>query len=37
VLSSLVDTVGARDRKLLDELDRLVREKRRALKKREDR
>jgi BlaI family penicillinase repressor len=37
VLSNLVDTVGARDRELLDELDRLVREKRRALKKREDR
>jgi predicted transcriptional regulator len=36
VLSSLVDTVGARDRELLDELDRLVREKRRALKRRED-
>lgn len=31
VLSHLVDTVGARDRQLLDELDRLVREKRRAL------
>ena len=31
VLSNLVDTVGARDRRLLDELDRLVREKRRAL------
>ena len=31
VLSNLVDTVGARDRQLLDELDRLVREKRRAL------
>jgi len=35
VLSSLVDAVGDRDRELLDELDRLVREKRRALKRRE--
>src|SRR5262245_17876621 len=33
ILSSLVDTVSARDRELLEELDRLVREKRRALKK----
>lgn len=33
VLSSLVDTVGERDRELLDDLDRLVREKRRALKR----
>jgi predicted transcriptional regulator len=32
VLSSLVDTVGDRDRQLLDELDRLVRLKRRKLK-----
>ena len=31
VLSSLVDTVGDRDRQLLDELDRLIREKRRQL------
>jgi predicted transcriptional regulator len=31
VLSSLVDAVSERDRKLLDELDRLVREKRREL------
>jgi len=37
ILSSLVDTVGAGDRELLDELDRLVREKRRALKRRGDR
>lgn len=37
VLSHLVDTVGARDRQLLDELDRLVREKRRALDRREPR
>ena len=37
VLSSLVDAVGDRDRVLLDELDRLVREKRRALKRREGR
>jgi predicted transcriptional regulator len=31
VLSNLVDAVGDRDRQLLDELDRLVREKRRRL------
>jgi predicted transcriptional regulator len=31
VLSSLVDAVSERDRSLLDELERLVREKRRAL------
>jgi predicted transcriptional regulator len=37
VLSSLVDTLGAGDRELLDELDRLVREKRRALKRGEGR
>jgi predicted transcriptional regulator len=37
VLSHLVDTVGARDQQLLDELDRLVREKRRALDRREPR
>src|SRR4051794_7997833 len=37
VLSSLVDTVGDRDHQLLDELDRLVREKRRQLKRREGR
>lgn len=37
VLSHLVDTVGARDRELLDELDRLVREKRRELDRREPR
>jgi len=30
-----VDTVSARDRELLDELDRLVREKRRELDRRE--
>lgn len=35
LLSSLVDAVGARDRGLLDELERLVREKRRELKKQE--
>jgi predicted transcriptional regulator len=34
VLSSLVDTVGERDRQLLDELDRLVQEKRRKLDRR---
>lgn len=37
VLSSLVDTVGARDHKLLDDLDRLIQEKRRQLKRREGR
>ena len=37
VLSSLVDTVGDRDHRLLDELDRLVKEKRRTLKRREPR
>ncbi len=31
LLSSLVDAVGEQDRRLLDELDRLVREKRRQL------
>jgi predicted transcriptional regulator len=35
VLSNLVDTVGDRDGQLLDELDRLVREKRRILKRKE--
>ena len=34
VLSSLVDSVGEKDRQLLDELDRLVREKRRELDRR---
>ena len=33
VLSRLVDVVGESDQKLLDELDRLVKEKRRRLKK----
>jgi len=33
VLSSLVDAVGESDRELLDELDRLVREKRRQLRR----
>jgi predicted transcriptional regulator len=37
VLSNLVDTVGEGDRQLLDELDRLIREKRRELKRREPR
>jgi predicted transcriptional regulator len=37
VLSHLVDTVSAGDRQLLDELDRLVREKRRALDGKEPR
>ena len=35
VLSSLVDSVGEKDRQLLDELDRLVREKRRELDRRD--
>jgi predicted transcriptional regulator len=34
ILSSLVDVVSERDRTLLDELERLVREKRRALARR---
>jgi predicted transcriptional regulator len=34
VLSSLVDAVSERDRALLDELERLIREKRRAVKDR---
>jgi predicted transcriptional regulator len=34
ILSSLVDAVSERDRTLLDELERLVREKRRALARR---
>jgi predicted transcriptional regulator len=33
ILSSLVDAVSARDRALLDELERLVREKRRAIER----
>jgi predicted transcriptional regulator len=32
VLACIVDTVSARDRELLDELDRLIKEKRRELK-----
>lgn len=36
-LSSLVDAVGDRDRELLDELERLVREKRRALEEQKPR
>ncbi len=35
VLSSIVDAVGERDRAMLDELERLVREKRRALARRQ--
>jgi len=35
VLSHLVDTVSARDRELLDELGRLIREKRREIDRRE--
>lgn len=34
VLACIVDTVSERDRELLDELDRLIREKRRELKQR---
>jgi predicted transcriptional regulator len=37
LLSSLVDAVGESDHMLLDELDRLIREKRRALRRREGR
>jgi len=37
ILSSLVDAVSERDRALLGELERLVREKRRALDRREPR
>ena len=33
VLACIVDTITARDRELLDELDRLVQEKKRALKR----
>jgi predicted transcriptional regulator len=34
ILACIVDTVSEKDRQLLDELDRLIREKRRELKKR---
>jgi len=34
VLASIVDSVGDKDRKLLDELERLVKEKKAAIKKR---
>jgi predicted transcriptional regulator len=34
ILSSLVDAVSERDRALLDELERLIREKRRSIKER---
>lgn len=37
VLSSLVDVVSERDRALLDELERLVREKRRSLERKQAR
>ncbi len=37
LLSSLVDAVGESDQALLEELDRLIREKRRALRRREGR
>src|SRR5262245_26202347 len=37
ILSSLVDAVSERDRALLDELERLIREKRRATKETKDR
>jgi predicted transcriptional regulator len=36
VLACIVDTVSERDRELLDELDRLIKEKRRELKQRFD-
>lgn len=36
VLACIVDTVSARDRELLDELDRLVKEKKRELRRRQD-
>jgi len=36
VLACIVDTVSERDRELLDELDRLIKEKRRELKQRTD-
>ena len=36
VLACIVDTVSARDRELLDELDRLIREKRKEIKQRND-
>src|SRR6266498_1190675 len=36
VLACIVDTVSERDRELLDELDRLIKEKRRELKQRPD-
>lgn len=36
VLACIVDTVSERDRELLDELDRLVKEKKRELEQRED-
>ena len=35
VLACIVDTVSARDRELLDELDRLVKEKKRELRRKE--
>ena len=36
VLACIVDTVSERDRELLDELDRLIKEKRSELKQRPD-
>lgn len=36
VLACIVDTVSERDRELLDELDRLVKEKKRALRRQSD-
>src|SRR5207245_10970662 len=36
VLACIVDTVSARDRELLDELDRLVKEKKRELRRKAD-
>jgi hypothetical protein len=36
VLACIVDTVSERDRELLDELDRLIKEKKRELKRKAD-
>jgi hypothetical protein len=33
VLASIVDSVGAKDRKLLDELERMVKEKKASMKR----
>ena len=36
LLACIVDTVSERDREMLDELDRLVREKKRELRRKSD-